>query len=160
MISLRAVESDDGEALHAIFTEPGVRQFLFDDILLTRAETQQHAEAARDHGAWVVCEDEKVVGLVSLRPTGADRDLMIVISGRCWGRGVAFGAASAAMRHGFEVLKLPRILAAVDLPNARSHRLMERLGFTPDGEIDGPKYRVRTYMAVSAAASSTSSTQS
>ena len=38
------------------------------------------------------------------------------------------------MRHGFEVLKLDRILAGVDLPNERSHRLMARLGFTPTGE--------------------------
>ena len=72
---------------------------------------------------------------------------MIAISERCWGRGVAFAAARAAMRHGFEVLKLDRILAGVDLPNERSHRLMARLGFAPTGETDGPKYRARTYEA-------------
>ena len=70
---------------------------------------------------------------------------MIAISERCWGRGVAFDAARTAMRHGFEVLKLDRILAGVDLPNQRSHRLMARLGFAPTGETDGPKYRARTY---------------
>jgi ribosomal-protein-alanine N-acetyltransferase len=160
MISLRAVESADSDALHAIFTEPGVRQFLFDDALLTRAETQQHVEAAREHGGWAVCVDGRVVGLVSLRPTGADRELMIALSERCWGRSLAFQAAQSALRHGFGVLKLPRILAAVDLPNARSHRLMARLGFAPVGEVDGPKYRALAYVAFSAAASSTSSTQS
>ena len=51
------------------------------------------------------------------------------------------------MRHGFEVLKLDRILAGVDLPNDRSHRLMARLGFTPTGETGGPKHRARTYEA-------------
>ena len=78
---------------------------------------------------------------------------MIVIGERHWGGGVAFAAAQAAMRHGFEVLKLPRILAAVDLPNERSHRLMARLGFMPMGEVDGPRYRARTYVAVNTAAS-------
>jgi RimJ/RimL family protein N-acetyltransferase len=151
MITLRAVELADGDALHAIFTEPGVRQYLFDDALLTRAETEQHVEASIAHGAWVILREREVIGLTSLRPTGDDRELMIVIGERNWGRGVAFAAAQAAMRHGFEVLKLPRILAAVDLPNERSHRLMQRLGFLPMGEVDGPKYRARTYVAIRAA---------
>jgi ribosomal-protein-alanine N-acetyltransferase len=152
---LRPVELGDGDALHAVFTEPGVRQYLFDDILLTREETQKHVEAAL-HDAWVVELDGLVVGFTCLRPVGADRELMIATSERCWGRGVAFQTAQAAMRHGFEVLKLDRILAGVDLPNERSHRLMARLGFTPTGEADGPKYRARTY-EISAAAWSTSS---
>ena len=146
-VVLRPVELGDGDELHAIFTEPGVLQYLFDDIPLTREQTQKHVEAARDHGAWVICLDGMIVGLTSLRPVGVDRELMIAISERCWGRGVAFEAARAAMRHGFEVLKLDRIVAGVDLPNQRSHRLMARLGFTPTGETDGAKYRARTYEA-------------
>lgn len=153
MITLRAVELADGDALHAIFTEPGVRLYLFDDELLTRAETERYVEASIAHGAWVILHGSDVIGLTSLRPTGEDRELMIVIGEHHWGSDVAFAAAQAAMRHGFEVLKLRRILAAVDLPNERSHRLMLRLGFLPMGEVDGPKYRARTYMAVSTAAS-------
>jgi ribosomal-protein-alanine N-acetyltransferase len=144
---LRPVERGDGDALHAVFTEPGVRQYLFDDILLTREETQKHVEAACGHGAWVICLDGVIVGLTSLRPVNGDRELMIAVSERCWGRGVAFQAARAAMRHGFDVLRLDRILAGVDLPNERSHRLMARLGFAPTGETDGPKYRARIYEA-------------
>jgi RimJ/RimL family protein N-acetyltransferase len=159
VITLRAVELADGDALHAIFTEPGVRQYLFDDALLTRAGTGRHVAASIAHGGWVILHGREVIGLTSLRPTGEDRELMIAISERHWGRGVAFAAAQAAIRHGFEVLKLPRILAAVDLPNERSHRLMQRLGFVPMGELDGPKYRARTYIAVNAAALSTSSTR-
>jgi RimJ/RimL family protein N-acetyltransferase len=147
-VVLRPVEPGDGDALHVIFTEPGVRRYLFDDILLTREETQKHVAAACDHGAWAICVDSTIVGLTSLRPVGRDRELMILISERCWGRGVAFEAARDAMRHGFDVLKLDRILACVDLPNGRSHRLMARLGFAPIGETDGPKYRARTYEAL------------
>jgi ribosomal-protein-alanine N-acetyltransferase len=160
MIALRAVETTDGDALHAIFTEPGVRRFLFDDVLLTRAETQKHVEAACAHGAWVIEQDGAIVGLASLRPTDDGRELVIAVSGHRWGRGVALQAAKAAMSHGFDVLRLPRILAVVDVPNERSHRLMHRLGFVPTGETDGPKHRLRTYVAFSGAASSTSSTRS
>jgi len=151
MIALRAVELADGDALHAIFTEPGVRQYLFDGQRLTRTETERHVEASIADGAWAILNGSEIIGLTSLRPTGEDRELMIVIGERHWGRSVAFAAAQAAMRHGFEVLKLPRILAAVDLPNERSHRLMHRLGFMPMAEVDGPEHRARTYVAVSAA---------
>jgi RimJ/RimL family protein N-acetyltransferase len=157
---LRAVQRTDGDALHAIFTEPGVRRYLFDDVLLTRAESQAHVEAACEHGAWVILCDGAVAGLVSLRPVDGERELVIVVAERHWGRGLAFTAAEATMRHGFEVLGLSRIAATVDLPNERSHRLILRLGFVPTGEGDGPKYRHRTYVALSAAASSTSSTRS
>jgi RimJ/RimL family protein N-acetyltransferase len=148
-VALRTVELGDGDALHAVFTEPGVRQYLFDDILLTREATQKHVVAARDHGAWVICLDGAVVGLVSLRPVAVDRELIIAVSERCWGRGMAFAAAEAVLRHGFDVMKLRRILAGVDLPNERSHRLMTRLGFVPMGETDGPKYRARIYQLMS-----------
>jgi RimJ/RimL family protein N-acetyltransferase len=145
MIALHAVESADGDALHAIFTEPGVRRFLFDDIELTRAETQEHVDKARAHGAWTIRQDDGIVGLVALRPVGADRELIIALTERCWGSGAAAQAAREAMRHGFEVLALERLLATVDLPNERSHRLMARLGFQATGTGEGPKYRFRTY---------------
>jgi ribosomal-protein-alanine N-acetyltransferase len=144
---LRPITLSDAGALHAIFTEPGVRRYLFDDILLTREETQKHVESALAHEAWVIALDGLVVGFTSLRPAAGGRELVIAISERCWGRGLAFEAARAAMRHGFEVLKLDRILAGVDLPNQRSHRLMARLGFAPTGETQGPKHRATTYEA-------------
>jgi RimJ/RimL family protein N-acetyltransferase len=147
-LKLRAVEAPDGDALHAIFTEPGVRRYLFDDVLLTRAQTQQHVEAACGHGAWVILEDGAVAGLVSLRPAGAHRELIVVVAERYWGTGLVFAAAGAAMRHGFDTLGLSCIRASVDLPNERSHRLMQRLGLTPTGDGQGPKYRYRTYEAL------------
>lgn len=147
-VVLRPVQLADGDVLHAIFTEPGVRRYLFDDFLLTRVETDGHVAAAVAHGAWAIWQDGRIVGLTSLRPMGGERELMIVLSERCWGRGVAFEAARTAMRHGFDTLRLDRILATVDLPNGRSHRLMTRLGFVPIGESDGPVSRARNYEAL------------
>ncbi len=144
-VVLRPLAPSDADALHVLFTEAGVRRYLFDDVLLSRGQTQKHIEAALAHDAWVVELDGEAVGFAALRPAGDDRELIIALSERCWGRSVAFEAARAAMRHGFEVLGLDRILAGVDLPNERSHRLMARLGFVPGGETDGLKYRARTY---------------
>ena len=148
MIALRAIESADGDALHAIFTEPGVRRFLFDDIELTRAETQEYVDAACTQGAWTIRQDGEIAGLVALRRIDADRELIVALSERCWGIGDATRAARQAVQHGFDALALERILATVDLPNERSHRLMARLGFKATGEGEGPKYRFRTYEAL------------
>ncbi len=148
MIDLRAVESADGDALHAIFVEPGVRRFLFDDLELTRAETQEHVDAASAQGGWTIWRDGEIVGVVTLRPVGAERELIVAVSERHWGSGAALQAARHALRAGFDILGLERILATVDLPNDRSHRLMARLGFAPTGEGNGPKYRFCRYEAL------------
>jgi ribosomal-protein-alanine N-acetyltransferase len=147
-VRLRPVTAEDGDALHAIFTQPGVRKFLFDDILLMREQTQVHVEAAATHDAWVICESDRVVGFVSLRPTGEDVELMVAIGEQDWGRGLAFAAAAEALRHAFEKRGRSRVLAAVDLPNERSHKLMKRLGFTSIGESDAPAGRLRHYEAL------------
>ena len=147
-MKLRALTAGDGDALHEIFTQPGVRRFLFDDILLTREQTQVHVDAAATHDSWTICEGDEVVGFVSLRPTGEDVELMVAIGEKWWGRGIAYAASLAALRHGFEIRQRPRILAAVDLPNERSHKLMIKLGFTPIGESDGPTCRLRHYEAL------------
>ena len=145
---LRTVEASDGDALHAIFCEPGVTEFLFDGTAPSRADTQGHVEAALTHPAWTIVVEGVVAGLVSLRPAGgADHELIIVIALCQWGKGLALQASQEAMRHGFETLKLPRILATVDEPNQRSHRLMVRLGFHPIGEGPGPKFRQCFYIA-------------
>jgi hypothetical protein len=73
MIALRAVGPADGDALHAIFTEPGVRRFLFDGLELSRAETRKHVDAACKQAAWTIRQDDRIVGLVALRPIGDDR---------------------------------------------------------------------------------------
>ncbi len=50
-----------------------------------------------------------------------------------WGRGVAKECASAVVTYAFETMRLHRIGAEVDLGNARSATLLERLGFTFEG---------------------------
>jgi ribosomal-protein-alanine N-acetyltransferase len=57
---------------------------------------------------------------------------------KCWGHGFATEASRACVRYGFEDLGLARIIADADWRNARSTRVLEKLGFTrhgPNGEI-------------------------
>jgi RimJ/RimL family protein N-acetyltransferase len=51
-----------------------------------------------------------------------------------------------AAAYAFDTFGLERLAAVVDEPNARSHRLMLRIGFTPTGiTATGPCYPLRTY---------------
>ena len=52
-----------------------------------------------------------------------------------WGQGIAREAASAALRYGFEVVKLPRIVAAIHEDNIASRRILKGLGMTEQADM-------------------------
>ena len=58
-----------------------------------------------------------------------------------WGRGYAPEAAAAALRFGFEDLHLQEIVANTVIANAKSQRVMLKLGMSrdPDGDFDHPR---------------------
>ena len=53
-----------------------------------------------------------------------------------WGQGYAPEAAAASIRFGFEVLGLPEIVANTVAQNARSRRVMDKLGMLHDANDD------------------------
>ena len=57
-----------------------------------------------------------------------------------WGQRIASEAASAVLRYGFEVVKLPRVVAAIHKDNIVSQRILEGLGmkFQADMQYYGP----------------------
>lgn len=58
-----------------------------------------------------------------------------------WGRGYATEGARAALRHGFEQLGLSEIVAFTVAANARSRRVMDKIGMTrdPKDDFDHPR---------------------
>ena len=54
----------------------------------------------------------------------------------CWGRGIAYEAATASTAFAFERLGLEELVAYTAAVNERSRRLMERLGMTRDPAED------------------------
>jgi RimJ/RimL family protein N-acetyltransferase len=115
-------------------------------------------------GLWLLCgHEENVVGCVGLYPVSADIvahapqlageiEPTIALAPEYWGLGLAAEALAAAVAYAFDSLGLERLVAVVDEPNERSHRLMRRVGFTPTGTTaTGPCYPLRTWrMAPSA----------
>jgi RimJ/RimL family protein N-acetyltransferase len=162
-LSLTPATRADVEALWHVWREPEVRRYQFDDLEVTRERAEEIVAAGLAHareglGLWAVRESgqEGIVGVAGLRPveTGAEEDagvggmveVLVSLARGAWGRGYAAEALGAAIAYGFTSLGLARLAAIVDLPNARSHRLVQRLGFVAVGEGDGPRYRFRAYV--------------
>lgn len=138
-LRLRPCAPADLAALHALFTDPGVRRFLWDDRVIEPGETAGVIQAsvasfaAHGFGQWLAFPregDRSLVGFSGLRfaPESADVELLYALAPAHWGRGLASEAARAVLRHGFAELRLSRILARTDAPNAASIRVMQRLG--------------------------------
>lgn len=87
-------------------------------------------------------EDEAFVGTVGLRRVGYDAfftpavEIGWRIAHPFWGRGYAPEAAKACLQFGFDVLKLPEILAITVPANVKSRRVMVKLGMTYDPKED------------------------
>lgn len=153
---------DDVDALWALFTDPVVRRFLWDDEIVARdqvvetmaAAAQQNAEGRglwtlRLHGAGAV------VGCVALLAAGAAAEfeprmaggveVLVALAPAVQHRGHATEALRALIEYAFRALPIDALHAAVDVPNEASHRAMLRAGFGVLGESDGPRHRLRSY---------------
>ena len=163
-LTLAPAGLDDVDAIWAVWRDPEVRRYLFDDqpvprervveILVERALPQ----ASDGFGLWVarVRGAAPIVGAVGLLPVD---DAIVAYDARlaggvepvasfapaAWDHGFATEALEPLLHHGFTECGLEEIVAVVDVPNERSHRLVRRLGFAAVGESPGPCYRMRIY---------------
>lgn len=148
---LKALTLEAVEAAHRLWTEPGVRLYLWDDEIITpeRARvplSQSEADFERHgFGLWGVYRppDSRLIGFCGLRQADLmpEPELLFGLTESEWGKGLAREAATAVLHFGFDRLRLPLIGAATDLPNRASVRLLARLGFSPAGQtrIEGRK---------------------
>lgn len=152
----------DVDALWALFRDPIVRRFLWDDVAIEReAAAEVVASAAAQNGdgrgLWIVRArgDDRMLGCVALVAAGPAAafeprmaggvEVLVALASESQRRGFATEALRAVLDHAFDTLAIEAAFAAVDVPNEASHRAMLRAGFTVLGECDGPKYRLRTY---------------
>lgn len=152
----------DLDRLADLLAEPGVRQYLCDDVVLPRDTVagliaQGLGLAPTGLGLWgLATGTEPWVGCVGLLPVSdaavaARPDFqggvepIIALATHTWGRGYAAEALAAAVAHGIGTLRLGRVVALVDEPNARSHALLGRVGFRAIGSGPGPRHPLRAY---------------
>ena len=161
-LRFRRVDTTDLEELWRLWTEAAVRQFLWDDRVISRdeaASTIANCEslAARDLGLWVLrpTDSDVLIGCAGLFPvtTAATYEPrlaglvepLIALAPEYWGRGYASEALRALIDHAASHLGLTQLAAVTDVPNVRSDRMLRRAGFVELSETDGPRYRLRTY---------------
>lgn len=147
-LRLRPATMDDVDALHALWIEPDVRRWLWDDVAIPRARAAEAvagwtaAADAQQLGLWVVhaTAGGALVGFVALLPAddGPDVELLYGLAPAAWGRGLATEAAEVVLAWGLGPRGLPRVVARADVPNTASLRVMARLGMTRVGREPGP----------------------
>jgi [ribosomal protein S5]-alanine N-acetyltransferase len=145
---LRPLVPEDLAAVHAMWIDPHVRKFLWDDqIISEEVAAGVLAASARDFaehgfGLWGVYTrtTNELMGFCGLRST-ADGvpELLYGLLPAFWGNGLAVDAARAVLSFAFHTIGATEVSAATDTPNVASVRVMERLGmrFERRGTLNG-----------------------
>ena len=132
---IRPFTAADVDALHGIWGNPANERFTPDwPSPRSVAETRALMERMPPWGVWERDTDE-LVGDCGLFRDGTEWELAYGFRRNRWGLGYATEAARACIEAGFEQLGLHRIVADITDPsNHASIRVLEKLGFRPDGE--------------------------
>jgi ribosomal-protein-alanine N-acetyltransferase len=131
---------EDTEAAFAIYGDPEVWRYMGGgpgdaDVEASRAGLRRvigRYEELPGMGLWAIVEQAtgEIVGSVELVPLegGPEIEVGYHLARRHWGRGIATEAARGAVKYGFEVLGLPRIVGVCYPENLASRRVLEKCG--------------------------------
>ena len=137
---LRRMDADDLDALHGILGDPEATRFFDACRPLTLDESREKLAAWVRHdeargfmpGLMVLKETSDIVGhggLAYYPETEAEGpELIYVLGGPYWGRGLATEFAREALAFGFDILKVDRILSTVRPENGASIHVLEKVG--------------------------------
>src|SRR5215216_5435827 len=129
-LKLRPFTTGDVGDLHGLWTDPGVRKYLWDDEVISREQVASVVDEsmslfeASNFGLWGVFprEEEALVGFCGYWFFHDPPQLQILygIAPNQWGSRLATEAARAVIRYGFEELSFDLIIASADAPNPAS----------------------------------------
>jgi len=150
-ILLRPSTIEDVDALHALWTAPEVRRYLWDDVIITRDTAKQVVEshlataAKHDIGFWalhipppVSATEGPIVGFCGFRfiDEGTEIELMYGLRGEHCGKGLATEACVAALEYLWRSTTYRQVYARTDPPNEKSVDVMRRLGMTHESTTE------------------------
>ncbi len=141
-----------------MWRDPDVMRYLPGGTPRPLADTQRELDFMIDHwetygfGIWRISikDWETFIGYCGLQhlhvePDGVtaealaggdEVEILVGVIKHLWGKGLAFEAAKATLRFGFETLNLPRIIAAVHPDNHASRHILEKLGMRENPNLD------------------------
>ena len=140
---LRVTET---EALHELWTAPGVRRFLWDNEIIPperTADVVRRSEALISgcgFGLWGARLKDSVAGYARAKLAGfagywyfrdpPELELLYGVAEPLWGRGLATELARGMLDYGWTSLRFDEVHASTDRDNTASARVLEKLGFT------------------------------
>jgi RimJ/RimL family protein N-acetyltransferase len=133
---LRRIMAYDAPAMHAMLSDAETMRYWSSLPHRSLAETQSWVDAAiaanrrGDGHDFAVLHARRVIGRVAF---WSGNEVGFLFHRDVWGRGFAGEALGGLLRYGFEELGFKSARADVDPGNARSLRLLERLGFRQTG---------------------------
>ena len=136
---LRRLSYDDSEFIIELLNEPGFQRFIGDKKVRSRDDALEYLRKGpvgsyerHGFGMFLVLEKihESPVGMCGLvkRDDFDAPDVGFAFLQKFWGNGYALESATAVLEYGEKCLRLPRIIAMVDMENDASVRLVEKLG--------------------------------
>ncbi|MEZ4756664.1 MAG: GNAT family N-acetyltransferase [Flavobacteriales bacterium] len=138
---LRDLEERDVDGIFALDSDPEVLRYIGTPVMTDRSEAahviamvrRQYEENGIGRWAMELRSTGEFVGWCGLkweqhiRPF-AYYDIGYRLIRKHWGQGYATEAASACLRHGFEVLGYPEICAAAEAEHHASNRILQKIG--------------------------------
>jgi ribosomal-protein-alanine N-acetyltransferase len=136
---MEPVDAADQDALHALWSSPGVRRFLWDDEVIPIERTREAVafsramQKARGHGLWAarLAGTTPLCGFGGLWPfrDPPELELLYGVAEPFWGRGYATEIGDAIVRYCTQSLGMSTLRASTDAENLASVRVLEKLGF-------------------------------
>ena len=144
---LRPLQLSDLDTLTEIWGDPEVTRFLPSrGAAIPRDKVEKSLQSfiehwqQREYGIWAIVESDssEMIGYCGLRYLDELKEVELVygLAKAYWGRNIMTKAAKAAVCWGFEVAKLERIVALVLPDNHASKRVIEKLSFNYEKQIE------------------------
>jgi ribosomal-protein-alanine N-acetyltransferase len=141
---LRKIENIDVQGIFELDSNPAVRRYLGIAPITTMDEAQSIIDYIKDQydkyniGRWAVIDkvSNEFVGWSGLKYETEVRDDMDYydlgyrLLENHWGKGIATETSIAALKYGFEALKLTEIYAGARIDNIASNKVLQKVGLS------------------------------
>lgn len=142
-VLLRPFETADAAAAHGIYGDAEVMRYVGEGGAVRPEETARMLAEYRRHQAahgfavWAVLDrgTGELIGDAGLEITVHGIELGYTLAHAAWGRGLATEAAQLCVDAALGPLELSPLVALTDVENPGSARVLEKLGFTPEGMV-------------------------
>ena len=143
LVLRRPVHTDASAIFDGYAQDPDVVRYLMWRPHTSVAHT--HEFLARCHAGWTtqtdltwaltLAGDDRLIGMIGLRPHGFKSDLGYVLARPYWGQGLMTEAGRAIVQLAFSDPGIHRVWAVCDVDNRASSRVLEKLGLTREGVL-------------------------